>query len=129
MSQVGHALPPAHCSILWIETRQQNNSYVFPAQGKIFTVPSSNHDNLPIGTTQYQLSADSTFGTQQEFIDLLSSAFDDWAKIIALTKPTCKFIASKIQKDIPNPITIYSEAWKRLPAGLIFKLSIHQGLV
>lgn len=96
--------------MLWEVLGLGNHPYVFTAQGEIFTVPSSNHDNLPIGTTQYQLSADSAFGTQQEFIDLLSSAFDDWGEIIALTKPRAKFIASKMVKDIP--ITIYSEAWK-----------------
>jgi hypothetical protein len=39
---------------------------------------------LYIGATQYQIPADSSFNTQQEFIDLLSSAFDE---IISLTKP------------------------------------------
>jgi hypothetical protein len=96
--------------VLWEVLGLGNHPYVFTSQGEIFTVPSSNHGNLPIGTTQYQLSADSAFGTQQEFIDLLSSAFDDWGEIIALTKPRSKFIASKMVKDIP--ITIYSEAWK-----------------
>jgi hypothetical protein len=66
--------------------------------------------SLYIGTTQYQIPADSSFNTQQEFIDLLSSAFDEWSEIISITKPIAQFIASKVQKDIPT--TIYSDAWK-----------------
>ena len=46
--------------MLWQVLGLGNNPYVFPAQGEIFIVSFSNHDNL-LGTTQYQLSAESNF--------------------------------------------------------------------